>query len=388
MITHEYNVLCCSLFKSIMADIMSSVPSTHTLLGGHQGALMWLERFIDLMPPPPSQPLPLLTAPVLVAFLTAAGHMLTNKFSTQFRPMFTAIENEIMHRLDDSPAGVPSAIRLKKVMEKGFDGLKQLLPPGVVAGLYDGKEGSGTAPAILHEGALSGATKSAIQDTFKSQAPSFKNESTPFFQQSSTIASPFGNVTPNTQKNSSPFGNPISGSQPRSSNHTPFENSGNSMMDSDEGARNDSTWGGTSEATTNNQFSSSNWGNISSFGVSSVGTSSSGSFGGHPYNTFPQSSTFSSSSSAGPNPFATTPSPFGSQANLFGGKAVASAPAPSPFDAFSSKSSNSNPFGFSPSFQNNNPFSGGASSTFGSGDTGNKDSRPPCKFFANGSCRY
>lgn len=90
---------------SIMANIMSFLPSDHTLLGGHKGALTWLERFLDLLPPPPTQPLPLLTAPVLVAFLTGAGHMLANKFSTQFQSMFTTIEREVMDRLDVGSKG-------------------------------------------------------------------------------------------------------------------------------------------------------------------------------------------------------------------------------------------------------------------------------------------
>eukprot|EP01082_Thalassiosira_pseudonana_P009517 g8591.t1 g8591 contig3:441835-444082(+) len=112
---------------SIMADIMSSLPSSHTLLGGHLGAITWLERFMDILPASPTSPLPLLTAPVLVAFLTGAGHMLANKFPTQFQPIFEIIKNDIMDRLDDSPVGVPSATRLKKVIEGGWNGLKKRL---------------------------------------------------------------------------------------------------------------------------------------------------------------------------------------------------------------------------------------------------------------------
>ncbi|EJK43622.1 hypothetical protein THAOC_37915, partial [Thalassiosira oceanica] len=34
---------------SIMADIMSSLPAEHTLLGGRNGAVQWIERFMDTL---------------------------------------------------------------------------------------------------------------------------------------------------------------------------------------------------------------------------------------------------------------------------------------------------------------------------------------------------
>ena len=52
---------------------MSSTPSNHTLLGGHAGALTWLQRFMDLLPPAPASPLPLLTAPALHSSLPYRG---------------------------------------------------------------------------------------------------------------------------------------------------------------------------------------------------------------------------------------------------------------------------------------------------------------------------
>ena len=60
---------------SFMADVQASLPSSHNLLGGNQGAVLWLGRFLDLLPPAPTAPLPLITAPVLTAFLQGAGHM-------------------------------------------------------------------------------------------------------------------------------------------------------------------------------------------------------------------------------------------------------------------------------------------------------------------------
>ena len=57
------------------------------------------------------------------------------------------------------PWGVPSATRLKKVLEDvGLDGLKKDLPQGAVEGLYDGKGGdsrSGLLAAQFHKQASS-----------------------------------------------------------------------------------------------------------------------------------------------------------------------------------------------------------------------------------------
>jgi hypothetical protein len=61
---------------SLVANIMASEPSSHGLMGGHEGAVKWLKRFLALLPAAPQAPLPLITAPVLDAFLTGAGHML------------------------------------------------------------------------------------------------------------------------------------------------------------------------------------------------------------------------------------------------------------------------------------------------------------------------
>ena len=160
---------------------MSSTPSNHTLLGGHAGALTWLQRFMDLLPPAPASPLPLLTAPALVAFLTGAGHMLANKFPNEFIPLLNTMKNDVLHRLDESSVGVPSATRLKKVLEDvGLDGLKKDLPQGAVEGLYDGKGGnnstSGLSAAQFH--------KQASSSSSAPPAPS------PFGQTSAPVSSP------------------------------------------------------------------------------------------------------------------------------------------------------------------------------------------------------
>jgi hypothetical protein len=76
--------------------------------------------------------------------------MLANKFESKFQSLYALIEQNVMNRLDDSPVGVPSATRLKKVMEGGFAGFKQTMPPGAVESLYDGNVGdaSVTLPPV------------------------------------------------------------------------------------------------------------------------------------------------------------------------------------------------------------------------------------------------
>ena len=158
---------------------MSSTPSNHTLLGGHAGALTWLQRFMDLLPPAPASPLPLLTAPALVAFLTGAGHMLANKFPNDFIPLLNTMKNDVLHRLDESSVGVPSATRLKKVLEDvGLDGMKKDLPQGAVEGLYDGKGGNDSTSG------LSAAPSSSVPSPFGQAAPA--PTSSPFGQQSTS----------------------------------------------------------------------------------------------------------------------------------------------------------------------------------------------------------
>lgn len=97
----------------------------HILLGGHASALTWLHRLLDLLPTKPTSPLPLLMAPpVLVAFLNGAGHMLANRYTTEFAKLITNIQTNILPRLDNSTVGIPSVTRLRKVLDDiGFEGL-------------------------------------------------------------------------------------------------------------------------------------------------------------------------------------------------------------------------------------------------------------------------
>ena len=114
---------------------MASQPE-HQLFQGSAGAVKWLKRFLQQLPTPPQSPLPLLTAPVLDAFLTGAGHMLANGFGDEFRKLLGFIEKNVMTRLDEDTIGAPSAIRLKKTMKDGFDGFLNKLPPKALKDLY------------------------------------------------------------------------------------------------------------------------------------------------------------------------------------------------------------------------------------------------------------
>ncbi|KAL3789955.1 hypothetical protein ACHAWO_002009 [Cyclotella atomus] len=402
---------------SVMANIMSSLPSDHTLLGGHQGAITWLERFLHLLPPPPAKPLPLTTAPVLVAFLTGAGHMLANKFEAKFKPLFDSVEKDILDRLDDSPVGVPSATRLKKVMEGGFDGIKKNMPAGAIESLYDGKEGTGTASTTLPPVAAA-AAPSGFGSSQSSAANANPFGQSPFGQHASTNPSPFGAV-PIT---SSPFG------QSTQNNTSGF---GNSMMDGDD-SNPSGGFGASSTGFGSAQPSSGGFGQSTPFGGGAPAPSSapaSSAFGSTAPSPFggPQSTPFGASTASAPSPFggtqstsfgvaaAPSPSPFGgAQSSTFG----IAAPAPSPFGGtaapapFGSSSSVPSPFGSSSALapspfggsnvaapspfgafssqQPKNPFASQGSSSFGSSNSGGfkKDTRAPCKFFAKGNCRY
>jgi len=374
---------------SIMADIMSSLPAEHTLLGGRNGAVQWIERFMDTLPPAPTSPLPLLTAPVLVAFLTGAGHMLANKFEDRFRPIFEAIRNDVLSRLDDSSIGIPSATRLKKVLDKGFEGMKKELPPNAVASLYDGKEG-GLPPTPTSFGTSSASPGVADSATNAAPAPGFA-----------------GFHAPSSQNM-----NQTQGFAPAASTTSEMESS--------------STAGGV------NPFSSSNWGgnsNNAGAGGSTFGSPMpaqqqspfGGSFGQNAPAPSPfgnQQPGFAPSTSAPPTqPFgggsqpstgfapATAPTPFGTMSTGFVqspspfsqsgfGSNAAPNPSPSPFGASTfGNSSQQSGFGSSPfgSNKQSNPAPFGSnvqsSSAFGNNNTSGRG-KIPCKFFQQGKCRY
>jgi len=369
---------------SIMADIMSSFPSNHTLLGGREGALTWLERFLDLVPSPPTSPLPLLTAPVLVAFLTGAGHMLANNYSSKFQTIFDTIKNDIIERLDESPVGVPSATRLKKVVGAGLDKMKSELPQGAVESLYNGKESCGSVVSSFPKMSGFGSVgASAFGSSPQVTAPSpFGRGSASPFGGGSTSNSMMGDgagVSSSSAGSGTPFGGGSNSSNPFSSStwgasstfgtttsSTPSQTPAPSPSPFSGGAQ------GFGTATTNNPFSGGATFQTS-FGSNSAssGNTSSGfvgnTEGGNSATTkdnrppckffasgncrFGDNCRFShekGGENSGNTLSSSTPNPFGRSSNQ-------SAPSPSPFGGASTLGSS--PFGTTAS--NNNPFGGG-----------------------------
>eukprot|EP00978_Attheya_sp_CCMP212_P005977 scaffold13455_cov50-Attheya_sp.AAC.1 len=386
---------------SITAGIMASSPPNHSLMGGHKGASDWLGRFFDLLPPVP-QLLPLLTAPVLVAFITGAGHMMANKYPDQFQKTLDTINNDLIHRLDESSIGKPSATRLKKLMNGGFEKFKNTLPEGVVKELYDGAPGTGGGVSVQPRasttafGSSTGNQSSGgniSQSPFGTTAPiqsGFGSTTAPFG--GGTSDGPFGNPSASNSFSASsvvsektsnsttsmpdPFGTSTSSMQQQSSNPTPFgdPNSNSSMQ----------TPFGVSAAP--NSFGNP----AAPFGGGGVAPTAPSPFGG----TVSSQTSMGgmSSDNAPPNPFGggggatTNPSPFGGGGGAmnpspFGGGATTN---PSPFGG-GGGASNPSPFGGSggggPS--NPSPFGGGGGGGGGRGGGGG-DGKPPCKFFAQG----
>ena len=345
-----------------MANIMSSLPSDHTLLGGHAGALTWLRRFVDLLPPAPASPLPLLTAPVLVAFLTGAGHMLASRYPGEFAPLLDGIKGSVVRRLDDSPVGLPSATRLRKVLDDvGFEGLRRDLPNGAVVGLYDDGKGGGSAGGASDAFASAGAART-------------------FSGMSSSADFGLAHISSSSAFSGTTLGGSAGGEADRTDDpFTPSDWGGSPTGDSE-------IFGVSSKVFTapvNN--ASSSWGTSSSpfasdggggggFGPSTVAAPSPSPFGGvqsswapatapSPFGGVGQSSGFgvaavASAPSAGFAP-ATTPSPFGGVGQSSGFGIVATAPASSTGFALAAAPS---PFGVVPS-----PFGGGDGQSSGFG---------------------
>lgn len=69
----------------MVASMMASQPANHVLMGGPEAAITWLSRFISHLPLSADITNPLITSPVLDAFLTAAEHMLANVYADQFK---------------------------------------------------------------------------------------------------------------------------------------------------------------------------------------------------------------------------------------------------------------------------------------------------------------
>lgn len=379
---------------SMVSNIMASMPSSHLLLGGHNGAVEWLGRFLDLLPPPPTSPLPLLTAPVLHGFLAGAGHMLANKHSDAFRKYVQTITTDVLPRLDEGPIGKPSSIRLGKLMDGGFENFQSTLPPKALPELYYGA--NGTAPG--HGGSATSAPTTTGASSFgKSSSNPFGNTS------SSAPTNPFGASTrsgPTQKVVSNPFGSSsaTSGASPFGGPPSnPFSSSSNAGFDSGKnGMPVESSVQSTSIPFGATLSGGSSFPTSSGFGGTSFGTSSKSPFGSGPASAAPFGSV--GAAPAG-TPFGATPpsfggtnaggfgsntmntaltSPFGSGSNTaaplpFGG--TSNAPAPSPFGTPSSAMGPS-PFGGS--------FNAAPSSAFG----GPSNPVAPSPFGSSGSSSF
>ena len=375
---------------SVSAAMMCSVGD-HDIMGGKDGALKWLQNFMKTLPE--ENTLAVTTAPVLTSFLTAAGHMLANQFPQQFTSILTSIESDILLRLDQTTIGAPAATRLKKVLKEGINGFKSNAPKGFIAELYN-----------------NGSSSSALT---QADSPSQKNNNAfGFTTEASAISNPFGTQRSENTSGKIPFGGGTSFGQKNNQAQTPFVSStkpafGSLGMNS---ASSNSFSG--QNLSFNTSAASPFGGGGSSFGQNNKQAPSP--FGNNAMGTFPSSQTNTGSGSVKQG----QSSPFvsGNQSNSsnsFGG--IRQGQPQNPFG-------NTSPFGggvpaHSPfnSQQSNNPFGGGVTqSPFGTsgqagsnpfGDSKNMKSKskpkngvnlsrrntnavPPCKYFAQGNCRY
>ena len=343
---------------SVVADIMASMPSGHSLFDGQHGAIQWLERFLDLLPSKP-KPLNIITAPVLDAFLRGAGHMLANVYPERFRPLFERISNDLIHRLDESAIGAPPALRLKKTVSIGFDGFCNDLPARALAPLYNSGAKTPAAPPPPAVSTIGGPGTANSGPSNPFGGGGGNAPSNPFGGGGATaVPNPFGGGAGGAAPTPSPFGGGGAGTTAAPS---PF-----GSVDTNAGSTPFGGGGGTS--TFSNPFGGGGGAAASQtpFGGTAPGPTPTP-FGGGNASTGPAPSPFGGTAPGlATNPFGATqaPSPFGAAPNTaapvpspFGGNAAA--PAPSPF---------------------------GGPSGHGSGK--GKKKAPPCKFFAQGNCRY
>ena len=423
---------------SFMAAIQSSLPTSHSLMGGNTGALKWLKHFLDLLPPAPTKPLPLITAPVLGAFLTIAGHMLANVHEKYFRPMLEKIQSDIVQRLDEGEIGKPSAIRLTKLLEGNFDGFKKNLPTKAIKDLYCGaSEHSQKNQAVTSFAGTIGGEEDIQPQRGSSQQGQYQptNGASPFGNSmGNSVPNPFGGGNNEPNKSLATSSNPFGG-QPSQAptfggttapSQSPF---GSAPSPSPFGQA--QTFGGTT-APSPSPFGSapspSPFGQAQTFGGTTAPASSpfgapapaSGGFGAAPATGFgaapapatgfgapstgfgaPASSPFGAPAPATGGVFGSTPAP------AFGGGGMA--PAPSPFGtpfggAAPSPSPFTSNFGGGANNQKNAPFggNGGNNQGFGSNNNGRRNKQGfgsnnnsfrggkklgPCKFFAQGRCK-
>ena len=373
---------------------MASMPAEHQLFQGSAGAVKWLKRFLQQLPVPPQAPLPLLTAPVLDAFLTGAGHMLANCYGEEFRELFGLIEKDVLPRLDEGTIGAPSAIRLRKTTKDGFDGFRDNLPARALNDLYHANQGQGafqpppsksTAPNPFAVGA-SGGTSTAINFGGQSSAgfSSSASNSTSNF----SAPSPFGtskgpddatNVfnsnrgstfkgVPNSQTQASPFGNAGPLASPfggfAASAPSPFTSASSNSMKT----------GSAAAGVSPSPFGSSAPGS-SPFGSAVLGTLPSGAHApGQPSSS---QNSFGTGNVSSPSPFGVSTAPGLSSFAVnppgpspFGNSAQAAAPIASMPSNFGNATSAQSPFGSTAPVPASTPFSTGQNPFGNSAATG------------------
>ncbi|CAJ1952588.1 unnamed protein product [Cylindrotheca closterium] len=246
------------------------MPPTHCLLGGQKGAAEWLERFLESLPPPPTAPLPLLTAPVLHAFLSGAGCMLADKYESLFKKSLQTISEDILDRLDQGAIGKPSFIRLSKTMEKGYNGFRSTLPPKAIPEMYNssintgigksgGMHGHNTSSRSFGGGNPSTSTSAAQSNPFGSSSVSPR-----ILTNNNAVSNPFGSspiATPNS------FGRGSSRDQMNqfnSADSNTFAKATSFGFGSQDTAPSTSGWASTGNKASGNQSFGATFGNIQS----------------------------------------------------------------------------------------------------------------------------
>jgi hypothetical protein len=369
---------------SMGAALMCSAPDNHSVMGGFMGGIKWLYRFIATLPKPPSYPLPIHTAPVLSSFLTVAGHMMARKSPDEFRKLVTHVEEKVITRLDEGSIGAPSATRLKKLMEGGFDKFHAELPQGAIAELYVGSDACGGG------GGLGGGIQPASSSAFGHQtsyAGSVQTVSSAIGNAPTPVASPFAPSHPSTATAPSPFA-PVSGAPSSFAAPPAFSAAGPAPSP---------FTSGTTVTTGASPFGVPGGGSPapSPFGQPSGGAPAPSPFGAHGGGA-PAPSPFGqpAGGAPAPSPFgqpaggAPVPSPFGQPA---GGP-----PTPSPFGqpagGGGAMTPATNSFAQSGAFPVNTSFAPAprqftSSNTGAAGGGGGKKNAPPCKFYSQGRCK-
>lgn len=355
------------------AAIMSSEPDGQSIVGH---PLKWLVRFLSILPKPPSQ-LPIVTAPVLVAFLTAAGPMLARKYTAEFKQIFNCILNDILPRIDSGAVGAPSLVRLNKTLQGGVEHFESTLPKGAVPELYV-RGNSSRRTRVLDTDSSDAENKQGFRDQSSTHVSPFGRPST--FPGSNSNFAP--TTLPHLVKNDARVGSAspvLQGGEPDmdtaqaglqgQDSFLPFQRSiEKNLLSSRSAADTTSSW---SSAKTNLPFSLP--APSDSFNSSFPGSNSASYVQPSNTNTFGYSQTHSSSpfgnQSVSNTSQSTSYNPFGStlnnpQSDSFG--SIQNTAQSNPFGS-AQNNAQSNPFGSTPNNQQSNPFDSSAQSNpFGS----------------------